>query len=159
MSRAWVLVYWLEGHNMIGWCMYIWLWNCIQLYDKSFFALAYPFVWCVFYGVVFLSLRWSSIYWCEQMREILVVNREMVVPLLSLWNGFRFWALLLGLWPHVLPGLWALFLEYCRYVFIFCFWHRGVPSFSSVFFWTTMWSEVYTPGPCYYIILCDASFN
>jgi len=29
----------------------------------------------------FLLLRWSSIYWCEQMRELPVVIKVMEVPL------------------------------------------------------------------------------
>jgi len=41
-----VLVYWLEGHNMLGWCVYIGLWKYIWLHDKIFLTLAYPLlVW------------------------------------------------------------------------------------------------------------------
>jgi len=53
----------------------------MQLYDKTFFTLTYPFcfVVCIFCG--FLILRWSSIYWCEQMWELLVVIRVMETSL------------------------------------------------------------------------------
>jgi len=40
-----VLVYWLESHNLLGWCMHIGLWKYIWLHDKIFLALAYPYFW------------------------------------------------------------------------------------------------------------------
>ena len=41
-----VLVYRFEGHNMLGWYMYIGLWKYIWLHDEIFLALAYPLlVW------------------------------------------------------------------------------------------------------------------
>jgi len=41
-----VLVYWFEGHNMLGWSVYIGLWKYIWLHDEIFLALAYPLlVW------------------------------------------------------------------------------------------------------------------
>jgi len=41
-----VLVYWFEGHNMLGWSVYIGLWKYIWLHDEIFSALAYPLlVW------------------------------------------------------------------------------------------------------------------
>jgi len=49
---------------------------------KLFYALAYP-TFIVVCSVVWYSLlRWSSTYWCEQMRGTPVVNKEVVVPLL-----------------------------------------------------------------------------
>jgi len=33
---------------------------------------------------------------------------------------------------------------------ILCYRHRGVLEFPSYFFWTTVRSNVYTPGPCFY---------
>jgi len=36
-----VLVYWFEGHNMLGWSVYIGLWKYIWLHDEIFLALAY----------------------------------------------------------------------------------------------------------------------
>jgi len=83
-ESIWVLVYWLGGHNMLGWCMYIGLWKYIWLHDKIFLAIAYPFTCLIALYVVLLPLRWSSIYWWEQMREVLEVNREGMVPLHSL---------------------------------------------------------------------------
>ena len=80
-----VLVYCLGGHYMLRWRMYNWLWKCIWLHDKNIFlALAYPSVVCCMFRMCdFLFLRWSSIYWWEQMRETSVVNREVMVPLRS----------------------------------------------------------------------------
>jgi len=49
-----VLVYWLGGHNMLGWCMYIGLWKYIWLHDKIFLALAYPFAYLIALYVVLL---------------------------------------------------------------------------------------------------------
>jgi len=51
-------------------------------YDKLFYTLAYPFACLVALYVVLLLLRWSSIYWCEQMREVLAVNMGTVTLLL-----------------------------------------------------------------------------
>ena len=59
-----------------------------KLYDKTLFTLAYPF--CLFVCLVcgFLLLRWSLIYWWEQMWELLVVLKVMETPLRSLsWVG------------------------------------------------------------------------
>jgi len=53
----------------------------MQLYNKLFSTLAYPLlVWLYVCGL--LSLRWSSIHLCGQMWELLVVNMEMMIPLL-----------------------------------------------------------------------------
>ena len=84
---------------MFGWHMYNWLWEYIWLYDKSIFGSSLPFCLFVVLCMVLLLLWWLSIYWCEQMRGTPVVNREVMVPLLSLWTGFCFWAFLLGQWP------------------------------------------------------------
>jgi len=57
---------------------------------NHFSILAYPF--CLFVCSVcrFLLLRWSSIYWCKQMRELLVVVKKMEIMLLSSsWNESR----------------------------------------------------------------------
>jgi len=35
------------SHNMIGWYIFIGLWNSMDLYDKMFYTLAYPFVCCM----------------------------------------------------------------------------------------------------------------
>jgi len=79
-----VLVYWLEGHNLLGWCMYIGLWKYIWLHDKTNFGSSLPFyfllyvLWCGF------LLQWSSICWCEQRWELPVIIKVMEVPLHSL---------------------------------------------------------------------------
>ena len=68
---------------------------------KPLLALVYPSV-CLLYDlyVWFSLLRWSSTCWCEQMRGTPVVNREVMVPLLShLGWILLLWAFFLGLWP------------------------------------------------------------
>ena len=79
------------SHNMVGWHIFVGMWNNMYLYDKPIYTLAYPFSCLIALCVVLLLLRWSSIYWCEQMRGTPVVNKEVMVPLLSLWTGFCFW--------------------------------------------------------------------
>ena len=44
--------------------------------DEIFMALAYPVACLIVLYIVSLLLRWSSTYWCEQMREALDVNWE-----------------------------------------------------------------------------------
>ena len=80
-----VLVYWLEGHNILGWCMYIWLWKYTWLRDKTTFGSSLPFYLFVVWSIcaVLLFLQWSSTCWCEQMRELSAIIRVMEVPLLS----------------------------------------------------------------------------
>jgi len=47
--------------------------------DENFYALAYP-TFIVVCSVVWYSLlRWSSTYWCEQMRGTPVDNKEVMV--------------------------------------------------------------------------------
>jgi len=53
----------------------------VQLHDKNLFTLAYPFYLLVCYMCGFLLLRWSSIYCCEQLWELLVVVRVMKILL------------------------------------------------------------------------------
>jgi len=53
----------------------------VQLHDKNIFTLAYPFLFVTCSMCGFLLLRWSSIYWCEQMWKLLMVIRMMEIPL------------------------------------------------------------------------------
>jgi len=53
----------------------------MQWHDKSFSTLAYLFCLFVYSMCGFIFLRWSSIYWCEQMRELHVVNKVMEILL------------------------------------------------------------------------------
>jgi len=46
------------------------------------FYSSLPFACLIALYVVLLLLRWSSIYWWEQMREVLEINREEMVTLL-----------------------------------------------------------------------------
>ena len=76
--------------------------DCESISDcmiKPLLALAYPSIFVVYPAVWYSLLRWSSSCWCEQMRGTPVVNREVMVPLLSLWVDFCLWALHLGLRP------------------------------------------------------------
>jgi len=45
------------------------------------FGSSLPFAFLITLYVAFLLLRRSSIYWWEQMREVLVVNRRETIPL------------------------------------------------------------------------------
>jgi len=50
ISRVMSLSVLFASHHMIGWCMYLWLWNCMKLYDKTFFYSSLPFLLvCMFY--------------------------------------------------------------------------------------------------------------
>jgi len=81
----------------------------MQLYDKTFSTLAYPFCLFVCSMCGFLLLWWSSIYWCEHMWELLVVTRVMEIPLRSYsWVGFPA--------PSILEGqglCTTLYFGYC----------------------------------------------
>jgi len=100
MSRVMSLSVLCASHHMIGWCMYLGLWKCMQSYDKIIFYSSLPFLLVCVPVCDFLLLRWSSIYWCEQMREPPVVIRVMEVPLHSL-SGLdsAHLSFLLALWP------------------------------------------------------------
>jgi len=87
------------SHNMIGWHIFVGLRNSMYRYDKSFYTLAYFFACLVALYVVLLLLRWSSIYWCEHMREVLVVN-------------MKGWFRCIGLWPMYCFGRWYI-INYC----------------------------------------------
>jgi len=82
------------------------------------------------------------------MRELHVVNREMVIPLHShLDLGSAHLYLLLGLWPmyFLILELYLRSLDsllYCVTSIVVCL------SFFPVFFWTTVRGNIYTPKPC-----------
>jgi len=65
-----VLVYCLEGHNMLGWCMYNWLWKSVWLNDNTIFfsARAYPLL-------VWLLCMWFF-YFCDDHQFIDVSRCE-----------------------------------------------------------------------------------
>jgi len=122
MSRVWVLVYCLRVKTWFGLYMFICLWNSMYLYDKMSYTLAYPF--CLFGCFVCGSslLRWSSICWCEQMREVLEVNKEGMISLHSLPRlDFFYLSFSLWLWPMYCFGFWCI-INYCYVpVLIFVF--------------------------------------
>jgi len=51
------------------------------LHDKNLVGSSLPFACLIAMYDVLLLLRWSSIYWWEQMREVLVVNRGETILL------------------------------------------------------------------------------
>jgi len=149
------------SHNMIGWYIHIYLLkyeSCVWLYDELFSTLAYPlFVVC--------SVVWffSS---CDDHQFIDVSICEKYS-----WSTWRWWFRFLVIWTwallimssframaHVLSGLWILFLEYCRYVIILYYWHRGMPSFSSIFFWKLYGVRIIHPDRAI-ILLYVTPFN
>ena len=103
------------------------------MHDKIFLALAYPFVCCMFCGVD-LSL-------CDDHQFIDVSRCEKYswstgrwwLCCIAVWAGFRFWAFLLGLWAMYCLAI-GLYFRILSYFNMLCYWHRGVPSFSPVFF-------------------------
>jgi len=62
-----IYVYWTVKLYLIAW------WNL--------FGSSLPYACLVALYVFLLPLRWSSIYWWEQMREVLVVNRGEMISL------------------------------------------------------------------------------
>jgi len=109
--RSWVLVYCLQVITcLVEICILEYEIVCNCMINHFLLLLTLLLVWFVMcvvlllvwfvMCVVLISLRWSSIYWCEQMRELLVINREMMIPLLKpLQDDFRFFEFHLGLWP------------------------------------------------------------
>jgi len=100
MSR--VLVYCLEGLNMPVWCKWNGLWICIWFLWWTGFGSSLPFACLFAMYVVLLLLRWSSIYWWEQMREAFVVSRGEMTLLHSLWAGLHFFLGFVRVKAHVL---------------------------------------------------------
>jgi len=160
MSRVSSLSVLCAGHNMIGWHMHFGLWGCICNCMINCFLSRLPFCLCMFYLCGFLFLRWSSIYWCEQMWETLVVNRRMVTPLHSLPGlnsvdlGFSFRAM-----AHVLSCLWALFWIIIDPLLYFIIDIVVCPSTFLVPFGITVGVTLILQDLTYYTILCDIPFN
>ena len=138
----------LAGHYMVGGFMYAWILNCMfNCMIKTFFTLAYPFCLFMCLACDFLLLRWPSIYWCEQMWELLVVIRVMETPLHSLtWIGFPFSKFSFKtLWPMYCPTLWAYILYTVKLVSRFV---NGIVvclSFFPSICWITVRSDIYAP--------------
>ena len=148
----------LVGYHMLGCFWYLCLLNCMQLYDKTLFTLAYPLCLLVCSVCGFLLLRWSLIYWCEHMWELLVVIRVMETPLRSLsWVGspsskFSFKAP----WPMYYPTPWACILDTVK--LLSCLVNGIVVclGFLPSIFWITVRSDIYIPWLCslYYSSWC-----
>ena len=79
-----VVVYRLKSHNMRGCCMDIGWWKYIWLYDENIVGSSLPCLFMVVLYVVLLSCDDHQFDWWEQMGEVLVVSKEMVIPLLNL---------------------------------------------------------------------------
>ena len=78
-----VVVYWMKSHDMLGCDMDMGWWYCIWLYDENVLALAYPVYCMIVLYVVLLSCDGHQFDWWEQIGEVLVANKGMVIPLLS----------------------------------------------------------------------------
>jgi len=130
----------------------------MQLYDKTFFYSSLPFLLVVCFVCGFLFLRWSSIYWCEQMWQLLVVIRMMETPLHSfgldsaVQVSFRVVA-------HVFVRLLGNYFEYCQSLYFVLYWHRGVSQYFILVPWIFVRSDVILHDFASYIVLCDISFN
>ena len=142
-----ICVYWTVKVYLIAW------WNLL--------GSSLPFACLIALYVVLLPLRWSSIYWWEHMREVLVVNRREMILLHSLLGlDFTFYlGFSLGLSPVyciVLKALfWILTISYS-------FWVVGIVVSFSIFFWVswiTVRSDLILHNLTLYIIRCKISFN
>jgi len=158
MSRVWVLVYCLQVITLlVDICIlnYEIVCNCMI---NHFSALAYPSVFVCFVWCDFLFLRWSSIYWCEHMWEILVVNRGMVTPLRSPPRlDSAYWAFLFGLWPMycLLILVWSL-LDFVPCLVLTSWCASEFPFMNS---WISLRSDSINWIFTHNIILCDLSFK
>ena len=79
-------MYWLEVHNMLGWCMKSWLWKYIRLHDKTTFGSSLPLCcFCMFYmcGSPF----------CDD-HQLVDVSRCEEHP----WSTWRWWFRYLAIW-------------------------------------------------------------
>jgi len=90
-----------ESHNTFGWLyeygmMNIYF-NCMM---NMLLALAYPFCCVVVMYVAVLSCYDHRLGWWELMGEVLMVNKQMVIPLLS-HLGWSFLCVLFRAMAHV----------------------------------------------------------
>ena len=79
------------------------------------FGFSLPFSCLNALYVILLLLRWSSIYWWEQRREVLMANRGKRILLHSppgLDPMFYFIGLFLGLRPMYSFDLWSLYIPF-----------------------------------------------
>jgi len=104
--------YMLGCYQMLGWFMYYWLLNCMLNCMIKHFYSSLPFLVCGLLVCGFLLLLWSSIYWCEQMWEFLVIAVATGV-LQLIWAWFGVWLTLeptsKSYYYVVIPCLWASF--------------------------------------------------
>ena len=94
--------------------------------DEMFLALAYPVCCMVVLYVALLSCDDHQFDWWEQMGEVLAVNKEMTIPLLSHldWTLFSSWTFFRAM-AHIL--FYALLLySYLLDFYLVSRWYRGV---------------------------------
>jgi len=107
------------------WWKYIYLiacWIC-------WLALAYPFCCMVVLYVAVLSCDDHQLGWWEQMGEVLMVNKRMMIPLLS-HLGWSFPCVLFRATAHVSLSVFST-LRSMLYSYSTSLWHRGVPEFCQ----------------------------
>jgi len=98
---SWVVVFWLRVFTClvdVRIFVYKIVWNSMI---NRLSTRAYPLCLFVWFVCGFLFLRWSSIYWWEQMRELFIIIRVIKILLLSSSRvgSSYFRVFLLGLWP------------------------------------------------------------
>ena len=148
----------VASHHMIGWCMYLELWKCMQLYNKIIFYSSLPFllfcmcfVWFSLFAMIINLLMWTDV-------RTLCGRQVMEISLLSfgldsaVQVSFRVVA-------HVFVCLLGNYFEYCWSLYSVLYWHRGVPRYPLLVPWIFVRSSLYTPRLVSYIIHCDISFN
>jgi len=145
---SWVLVYCLWVITwLVGVCIFDYeiVCNCMI---KRFSTLAYPFCLFVCSMCGFLFLRWSSIYWCEHIWELLMVVKVIETLLLSFGLDFVV-QISFRTVTHVFICLLGNYFEYSRSLYSVLYEHRGV---SQYFILSTLdiykeWR--YTPCLCF----------
>jgi len=123
-----VLVYWLEGHNMLGWYMYIGLSKYIWLHDKIFLALAYPLpVWLLSMLFFYSCDDHQFMYENKCERYSWSTGKRWFRCIVYLgWTSRSYWAFLYGYGPCTSLSFRFLY-DPIKLYNLFLFGHHGVP--------------------------------
>jgi len=107
--------------NMIGWHIFISLWNSMYLYDKMFYTLAFPFACLVALYVVLLfsdDHQFIDVSRCEEHLRSTGKGWFHCIVYLD-WTSSFYLGFSLGLWPMYCFGFWCI-INYC-YVLVLIF--------------------------------------
>ena len=154
---SWFLVSSLQVITcLVDLCIFDYKIICNGMINHFFSTLAYPFFLFVYCVCGFLLLRWLSIYWCEQMRELLVVIRVMEISLLSsYWVGSCLSEFSFRVVAHVLLDFLAYFWILLNFFSVLSM-ESWCALFSFQVLWITIRSDISTSWLCslYYSMWC-----